>query len=541
MSSITNFLKNSSKDIQIAGKNEYNDIGLLKHSTFYWLCLIVTILLSYGFALTNHSTGIDDIHFDVYFDNHMLATSGRWGYIPIMYIFRPYTFLPFWVDFLSLVLMATGVSLYCGIFRRYTQGLLDEYASIIFATTMVSFPWIAHIFVYMTAKINISLILIFAAISLLFACKWFVEKKIKFLFISALSLAYSLAFYEVAIVFFLVSCFSVVLLLFVSDSDLKIKDFCILTLKIVAILLTALVIWRLVGISILWWFSVDAWDYTAGFVQYNFTDAQQFIASLTIFLQTFVRLYVFFPDNGDTIRIIVWLASFVVLLFGLFFAVKLKSVTILLSSVAIVGSAYSLFIITGNPFLNVRMIYTFSMLISVALVFLYVLLVLLVTNKQIIKGFRHVILFVVLWIVVFNTREMNSIFYVDYQRYQRDIMIAQSLIQDLQNFDRQKPIIFLGFIPDPLGDVFPGEFTGTSLFNFVRNSNRYFEISAFGNNQLIHFFHHYHFPITAFPYPVDVNEFLIQISDMESWPNHGYIREFENYIIVRLGSSFWDS
>ena len=47
----------------------------------YWLSLLATVLLSYGFLLTQVSVGIDDEAYGNYYGGDSLAAQGRVGYI----------------------------------------------------------------------------------------------------------------------------------------------------------------------------------------------------------------------------------------------------------------------------------------------------------------------------------------------------------------------------------------------------------------------------------------------------------------------------
>ncbi|GJM73200.1 hypothetical protein HMSSN036_54160 [Paenibacillus macerans] len=79
---------------------------------YYWIAITLTVLLAYGFTLTNFSMGVDDESFERYFFEGMLLAQGRWGAHITKFIFNTYEFLPFWRDFIGVLLITAGVTLW---------------------------------------------------------------------------------------------------------------------------------------------------------------------------------------------------------------------------------------------------------------------------------------------------------------------------------------------------------------------------------------------------------------------------------------------
>jgi len=171
---------------------------------------------------------------------------------------------------------------------------------------------------------------------------------------------------------------------------------------------------------------------------------------------------------------------------------------------------------------------SFFMLIAFTLALLYMVLSNISYRKLRIK---YIMIFFVVWTVLFQSRAINEIFYLDFQRYQRDVMIMNTIIHDL-GLEHDKPIVFVGFIENPLPER---EAAGISIFDFARRNMPIWELF---DVQHYEFFVAHNFPLVR-PQAsdIDLEELQIKISDMPSWPEEGYILEHDNFIIVKLGYS----
>ncbi|MEG2295375.1 MAG: glucosyltransferase domain-containing protein, partial [Oscillospiraceae bacterium] len=92
-------------------------------SKAYWICLCITTILGYGFTLTNHAIGIDDTKFYYYFKQNGFLAQGRFGPNLTNKIFNMSDFLPFWNDFIALLLMVIGILIWCYFFTQISGGL----------------------------------------------------------------------------------------------------------------------------------------------------------------------------------------------------------------------------------------------------------------------------------------------------------------------------------------------------------------------------------------------------------------------------------
>ena len=510
-------------------------VGLFRHSRFYWICVTTVVTLCYGFMLTNRTIVIDDALFESTFESHgILIAAGRWGYVPLLSIFNTYSLLPFWRAFIGLIFMVIGITLICGLLRRYSGGRFDDKASAIFASTAVSFPWIANLFIFTAATVEVGLIFLLTSLSIYFAAKWFIENRSFLYFIPAvLILGYSTAFYEITIMLFLMSGFSLLFIHYlVNKEDKEFTGLIVRSLKLMAVVVAGLLFWWGGAVFFQHIFDIEHLYYVDGFVTHNRTTVFSLIRSIISFTLLFFNQRVLRPFAGSEIDTIIWIAAVVLVIIGLIFTLAKKKPTLLLLSIAIALSAFSMHFIIGTLFPPYRMILTFFFLIA----FVSSLLYLVIKNIEISKGrfnlkFKYLAILLVVWVVFFQSREMNNTFHLDYQRYQRDVMIMHSIIQEI-GLSEERPVLFIGHVPNPLVAM---EFAGLSIFDVSRDTP-YYELYT----SWIHvFFEAHHFPITR-PIHVDTAELQFRIFDMPSWPHDGFVREFDEYVVVRLGPSVWD-
>jgi len=227
----------------------------------------------------------------------------------------------------------------------------------------------------------------------------------------------------------------------------------------------------------------------------------------------------------------IWGAFTIIIILSFILAVALKKPAVALAGIATSVSSFGLHFAIGNLRPHNRMTLSFFMLIAFALVLCYIVFLRISLSK--IK-FKNLVIFAIVWVVLFQSREMNQIFWLDYQRYRRDVMIMNTIVSD-GGILQDKPVIFVGTIPDLLPKR---EIAGFSIFDFGRGVAQHIELFDW---QHYAFFRVHNFPISQ-PNVEDVDIALLsaQVADMPSWPDDGYIREFEEYIVIRLGSSFLD-
>ena len=505
--------------------------GLFMQNKNYWICTILTALLCYGFTLTNATLLTDDLVFDSHYsNNHVKLAVGRWGYLIFRDVLFTFLYLPFWRAFNGMCLIITGSTMYCGLYRKYSGGKFDNKTATIFTCVAISFPWIADLFVLTETTILMGWIFTLAGVSLYFSCKWIIEKKnALYLIPSSVILGYATAFYEPAMVFYLAGGFSLLFLHFLfKEKSGGFSRFLIMSVQFAVITVLGVIVLRLGAIFFQYLLSIEPMYYREQLLFHDTSSVWALIKSVIRFTLSFTRIFIFPPSDGNTIRMIIWAASVCVVITSFILSVSFKKLSIFLAGAATVVSAYGLYFALGILHMLNRNVYTFLLLIAFASALLYQV----IRNIEIKRvKLKYLAVLIVVWLVLFQSREMNQIIHLDYQRHQRDVMILNTIVHDLGR-GREKPVVFVGFIPDTLPRR---EFVGVSLFRINRETP-WTELDVFW---ISGFFRAQGFPLQE-PIEFDRDEICRYIVDMPSWPQSGYIKELDDYVIVRLGYSYLD-
>ena len=500
-------------------------LGLFRWPALYWVCVAVTAIISYGVILTNPTFGPDDAHLMGEAGGHLgyfLLQQGRWGELLLSWLVDSDFLTPFWRDFLGLLFMAFGMTALCGLFRIYSNKAFTEHAATIFTSVSISFPLIAPLFLFTAATISLGSVMTLVAISLYFACKWVIgNKSWTYSLASIALLGYAGAFFESAFPYFLSAGFAIVFLhvLFQSMEYADLHRLTMVVLKFMGICAGALLVFR-IGAPIMR-FLVDYHTthiYQKLMIFYDTSSINAFLNSFSNFMVSFFnhRILPFNTATGTFPDTAIYVASISIIVLGGILAFILNKIGILLISLFLVGSSYSLLIVMGTPLpATIRVMFTFSVLIG----FIASLVFLLLKNINIRKfKVRYLAVFAIIIFTLTQTREISHTFHLDYLRYQKDVMIMHDIMRELEGLD-SLPIVLVGQVPNPLPIR---ELAGLSMWNWGQQ----------------HWFLHYHgFTNVSFANRDQLDMELVnyQAAQMQMWPAYGFVQAFDEYIIVRLG------
>jgi hypothetical protein len=422
-----------------------------------------------------------------------------------------------------------GLTLICGLFRKYSQGKFNEKAATIFVCVAISFPIVAHIFTFMLATIELGLNLVFVGLALFWFTKWALERRQNWYgILSALALGYGMAFRETAVVFFMISGFALLLLAFIYGENLeisKLKSSLLIFTKMAGVLIGAVVVWFVGAILFQRLLSVEAIVYTTGMIRYDTTSVFNFARGLIGFIISF-PIVLLRTTSGVTSWLIIG-ACVALVGVGVVFGVKFKRVSIFLTTAFLVISSYSMYILLGWAEPYIRMRTPFMILVGFATALGYILSTQIKWKKGIIKYFM---IFASIWLVFYGSRMMNQVFYLDYMTYRKDVFVMDTVIHDLEGLQQEYPVLFVGLLPQQLP---LDEMAGYSIFNAGRRGTWFAELNA---RRAYYFFQMHGFPIVH-PEEVNKEQLLYYLAGMKNWPAEGYIRQTDNYVIVKLGPS----
>lgn len=500
---------------------------------YYFLCVSFVVALCYGFTLTNFAMGIDDEAFKGYFGSNALLSQGRWGFLIMKKTFNSYEFLPFWRDFIAICLVIFGLTIFNLIFKKYSNNFWDNTLSVIFTCIAISFPYIASLFVFMMTTVETGLVYTLVAFSLYFYFYWVLEGKhwINLIY-SICALTFAISFSETApVVFLLIFFITYFLRALKTDEKIKLTTFLLSIIKVILLILVSIIFWKIGGIFFQKILHIGNANYVNNYINYDFSGIMPFLRSVKRFV--FSQCHVII--NGlklDYATKIVSIMTFVAPICVVVLSIKRKQINIFLYGMGIIISAFALPIFTGNPALPHRTLTSFSFLISFSFCLLYIVF------KDIhIKKFKlkYVVLFLIVLNVFYQSKQMNETFFADYKSYQYDVTMTSQIYHDIKSITDNNKVIFIG-IPSDFNQVVEPS-VGNSLFVWDRECNLPLELQS---SRLYEFFRQHGYDIYP-PQFYDANKLKIQSKNMLNWPKYESIKDFDDYVIVKLGKSFLDN
>ncbi len=505
--------------------------AFLNRNKFYWVALLVTAILCFGFMLTNFSIGIDDEAFATFFEGHVLLTQGRWGHLVVSQLFNSGEFIPFWRDFLAVILLIVAATFWVRLFEDYFHEKFDEVAAIIFACIFISTPYFANLMMFMPATVELGCLMVVTPLAIHASLKWVIQRQsIWFALFGGILLGFSVSFYENAAVLYVSGSFLCLLAYLLSLEEKRqfpLSRLMIFSLKIGSIAIMGIVFCRVVGLAFMAIYQLEPIGYQGLFIKYD-------TSSLTAFVHSFVSYLVHFPVNvfreaNNLPSKLYLISSVIVLVISVILTIKRKRLSILLAAGFAVLFSYGMYFITGSYAPAVRILTTNGLLVSFSFVLLYLTL----------KPFRfkqfsivYIVFFFVVQIVFYQTKHVNQLYYEDYKRYQLDVAQMNSLMHEIDAVNTAKPIRFIGMLqPYQFPYVFD-EIVGVSMFNLQRINNET------QNARITGFFNMHGYQIEQAD--ISLERISKDVVGMQNWPAPDSIKEMDDYILVKLGPSMFD-
>lgn len=508
----------------------------IQRNKYYWLAVSLTIMLAYGFTLMNFSMGVDDESFDSYIFGGVLLSQGRWGGHIVKYIINIYDFIPLWRDFIGILLITLGITFWGYLIQKFSSNVINDNSITVFSCVAISCPIIADNFIFMMTTIEMGIILCLIPLALNFFFESVINKKhFKNLLFSGVLFILALAFSELAVVYFLFGVFMLILVtVYFSENknDFSIPRVLLILLKGSLLIVVVLFLNSMITSALQSLFSVTASSYTSNYILYDFSSIGNFFDSFYRFLKVFFGLDFIWKHMGTYMAFI---AAFLLLLYSFAFTIKNKKIIHLLIGVGCIFSAFSMYFITGNINLVHRIFVTNSVFTG----FVFALTFMYFQNKHIFKiKLRVVTTLLIVFIVLNQTKYMNQVFYVDYQRYQLDLTKMNSIAEEIEKNNggnSQKEIVFVG-LPENY-NLKLGDTEGYSIFQWdrfdgiqseLRNSSRIFRFMNL---------HGYNFKGLL---EMDEQEIITNSVGMNQYPKDGFVKDFGDYLIVKLGPSAYE-
>ncbi|MCL2051107.1 MAG: glucosyltransferase domain-containing protein [Lachnospiraceae bacterium] len=485
---------------------------LLKHNKIYWILLILTTIVCYGFKLTQYSMHFEDLLFENYqYSSNIIM--GRWGMTP----FYDIIYMPIWRTIIALIVLVMAVTLLAGLLRKYSYNCFDDKSLTIFACITISFPAFSTYFIMVCTTFDIGMMFLLSAASLYFAAKWVIDKGhfINAIF-AVLTLCYATGFFEYAVFLYLIFGF---LLLFVHEifspsTKFNWRTHLMMIAKKISIVILAFSAWRLVGLILQKIYGLSANIYIDGSVGHETNNIFALFISLLkyalAFPKEYLKSFAIPKDNISTMNnLLIFVSAILFVLIAAVLSLQKKRFMIFVYCLFTLVFVYSIYIIGGGvDFMFRRLVH-----LSVFVAFMAALLYVIAGRKM-----RFLVCAAVVYLVILQTKEQTLIFDMDYKRYQKDIHIMETIVYDLGKFDQNKPLAFTGEIP---------------RLN-IKGVDSHIQTFSLGSEITKLFFDFHGYPIMI----SNLDERIIseQAQGMSAWPADGYIKDFDDYIIIKLGN-----
>lgn len=393
----------------------------------YITCLILTSILSYGFMLTHYSIGIDDLCLDRYVDGTYILSAGRFGTWLIYKLLNINSYIPFWVDFISVLLLLFTALLLCSFIKFITKDKLKDISYILFTCAYISFPVITNFMVYLPTKLTVvisNLIIVF--ILIIIYNEHFIKNNIKIYFKLLPLLVFAISMYESCCQTYIVLMFIVLFLYNLYNKKLKWKDILLFIIKVLSLLIISITLYfglSLMLYKVLDYFNVLELDYSN-----KYTIIHALLKGENI-IDIFKFKYYDLINNKSIISFLILIIISLIMNFKEHIKRDNKSIILFL---LIILSNFILFILL---YLNL-----YRMYYSWILTFSFILLYLCNRFKK-----NNVIIMLCFIVILFNTKISNQLYYNDYRGYLRDVNYTNYIVNNIYNNvnDTTKPILFI--------------------------------------------------------------------------------------------------
>lgn len=499
----------------------------------FFVPLILIILIGFLFEITHTSISIDDLSRDRYINGELFA-QGRMTSTIIRQILQITIFAPVVEHILSLLLFAGGATLFCTLFKISSNDSIKFVCYPIFACSLVSYPLLAEIYVYLGTTINIGFCFFSVALSLIYVQKFLDSPKIRYLIGSSVLICFIISAYESFATVYLLGILIVLILQLIYNKEhhkglfFNIKKFCVYLIP----LALGVVIEGTVTNLIMKIFKIKASHNGANGIAYFAKTSKSFLEIVSSVFKGIYQNYILNAEIYLPILILdICLVACVVLL--IFYAIKHKSATLALLFTGTILCLISLSLIQGvvSPYRTCQVFYLFVAfigLLSVQTILYYVK----------VKGIQVAAVAIAAIAIFYQGNFLNKIFYGDYLRSEEEQVIINEIAYELDsNFDTTKPIIFVGInrTSDNVKTFFYKD--GKKITQTVGSSYITWGVKSFGevNTELLKYF-----KLCGHTYKQGTEKQYVQAvklqKSMASWPKQGSVLDNGDYIIVNLGN-----
>lgn len=541
------------------------ETGYFLRQKIFVICLAITAICSYGFGITHIGIGVDDTMVELYLEDGLEVTMGRWTVYLINKLFHFGEFSPFITEFAGLLLLLLAVTLYCVLIRRILGDRIGILGYTAFACTFVSFPFISEVWVYYYHD-GVDIGYVLAALSLLAFLNYLEQPGKggrKYLLFSLLSIWGAVGCYESFLILYLAGC--LMLLFFrglAGKENLTLKRlfqvlFVCFCISVACIILRSLIQKLLIAVFSLQTEGFRDFSYGLQLFKENGLLQNIFMLVKRYWLIYYVNGAIYFPIAVHVLSVAVFGTASVAL------SVKKKNGWYLLLFLGMIILPFLLTFVEQKPPLY-RACQYMPFFVASAVLLLYCFFV---VGGAHLRGRAARILFslMAIWLVWNQAYESNYSFYTDYRKYEHDKDVLTEIAWTVaRDYGPAATVIFTGKYA-PSSQLTERYYAGYASREFATISRltdwldphlkekyyRPYGYSFAGEAQysviewglyaydhpgleLIHFLQMHGFSLQTVTDNSLISDAEKFAETMPSWPREGSITEWNGYVIVHF-------
>ena len=429
---------------------------LLNNKTYVFSIILVAIL-SYGFAITNFSVGIDDLCFDRYVMGTYLLSAGRWGTTAIYVILQIFQFTPFWLELIVVILTVIMGIIFSAFLRKECYSKLKNIHYIIATAILISYPMLHQSFIYQSTNLSVIISnLALMIIPILIYEKFSQNQRFKICLMFSIILPFFISMYESCCQTYILMTFIIALIQICNDRE-DYKNIIKYILISILTLICGLVINFYISFIIKGILNVKGVlkpDYSSKaipWIDFKNNNILELLKNNII-----NKLYKDFMRFSYIKNFII--LSALSLIITIIKSIKEKKY-ILIPLITVI--IFSNFIIN---LLQVRVLYRTDTSWCLAIAFFAIFILMNVSDKT----FNNILCVLFCIIILFQTKQMNQFFYNDYIRYKKEANYAYSIANEIisESEYTKKPIVYVYKEHDGTNQNRINQDNGWSLINW---------------------------------------------------------------------------
>lgn len=437
-------------------------LTICRNKIYVW-ALSLTAVFSYGFLVTHQTVGIDDTPYAYYFEEGLNAIVGRWFLFLLNKVFHVSDFTPFLTDLAGVLILMAAVTVWCALFYSICRDKVPLWGYVFFSCVFLSCPLISEVYTYYLHN-GVSVGYLCTGISLHFF-KELAERRggrRKALVdgvCTAVFLVTALGCYESFMIVWLLGVLLVLLTKAYMGDGGKVFPALLwgVLAAVAAVVLRSIVIAAVIGLF-------DLGELREEAVQRSVTEAAGWLfeegafAELAMVLKRVFVMYGVFAYAYYPIKIFA-AASGVLLVFGVYGAVRRKNAWIGVLTVGCFGVCFLLVLVEGKATL-----YRAAQFLPVVCGYGVFLAAygagrlkeagFLRERQKAVRTAQGVLVFLFCVVVWNQCFDMNRWFYADWMKYQAAVDTAGQIALELEkHYDMSKPVVFTGTYEAPRGII----------------------------------------------------------------------------------------